>query len=230
MIRAIAIDDEPPALRVLEIFCQKVAFVDLQQTFTRPSEALAYLAAHPVDLVFVDIQMPTVGGVDLAKQLGPGRLVVFTTAHSQYAVEGFNLNAADYLLKPFTFQRFGQAMAKVQAQHTLLHAQPQDGPRHILIRADYQLHRVDLADILYIEGLDDYLKIYRVGQPPLVARLTMKAVAALLPPAEFVRVHRSYIVPLRLVSRRSGRVLQVGAVEVPIGASYEAEVSKLLRG
>jgi DNA-binding LytR/AlgR family response regulator len=221
MINAIAIDDEPPALKVVENFCQKVDFITLQKTFTHPNEALRYLKNFPVDLLFLDIQMPSMLGTDVVKAVEQGTKVIFTTAYSEYAVEGFNLNAVDYLLKPFTFDRFLQAINKANDQLHL--GQPSQNIElpHFFIRADYSLIKIVIADILFIEGLDDYLKIHLDHQKTIVARMTMKGILDKLPPNEFLRVHRSFIVPIPRIDSVRHKIIMIGDKEVPIGNSYE---------
>ncbi len=174
MIKAIALDDEPPALAVLENFCGKTPFIDLQKTFTKSDEALKYLRKYPVDLLFLDINMPSITGIDFHKKLPHKIMVVFTTAYSEYAVEGFNLRATDYLLKPFSFDRFSASMERVREQHELENQNA--AANYLFIRADYSLQKIPIADILFVEGLDDYLKIHIAGQRTVVARMTMKAI------------------------------------------------------
>lgn len=217
-IQAIAIDDELPALTLITNFCERIDNVRLQQTFNKPEEALQYMRQSPVDLLFLDINMPSITGTDLYRSMAQQPLVIFTTAHSEYAVEGFNLNAVDYLLKPFTFERFQQAVQKAQAQlQYQQHAQQQ-----LVLRIDYGLTRINLGDILYIEGLDDYLKIHLVQQSPLVIRMTMKVMLEKLPAHAFVRVHRSYIVPLSKIDQVRNKTIMIGTQEIPVGSSYEA--------
>lgn len=221
MIRAIAIDDEPPALRIIERFAANVPGLKLEQSFTKPGEALTYLRNNEVDLLFLDIQMPSVSGLHFYKHLPGEPMVIFTTGYSEYAVEGFNLQAVDYLLKPFTQARFEAAVEK--AKRTFEYKQQQDvsGQQFIQIRADYAVHRVALGDIRYIEGLDDYLKIHLEGAKPIVARMTMKAMVESLPDAAFMRVHRSYIIPLKKISMVRNKTIFIGDVQIPIGGSYE---------
>ena len=215
MIRAIALDDEPPALRVLSHFCQQVDLVDLQKTFTRTDEAQQYLTQFPVDLLFLDINMPYMSGIDFYKTIGTlsgqSTMVVFTTAYAEYAVEGFTLNAVDYLLKPFTYERFKQAVMKAQE---FLRWQQHSNPAeetYLYVRADYTLYKVTLSDILFIEGLDDYLKIHlQSSNRPIVARMTMKSMLEKLPQVDtpdgqFIRVHRSYIVPFNRIEGMRGK-------------------------
>ncbi|QDK80137.1 response regulator transcription factor [Spirosoma sp. KCTC 42546] len=241
MIRAIALDDEPPALRVLAHFCQQVDFIDLQKTFTRTDEALKYLEQFPVDLLFLDINMPSMSGIDFYKVIGSTSanesqplMVIFTTAYAEFAVEGFTLNAVDYLLKPFTFDRFLQAANKAADLYRWQQRSDKASEAYLYVRADYSLHKIALADILFIEGLDDYVKIHlrtdkdgrnQASVPrPLVARMTLKVMMERLPNHEFCRVHRSYIVPLTRIEAIRNKTILVAGHEIPIGSSYEADL------
>lgn len=223
MIKAIALDDEPPALEVIKSFCSKTDYIDLVKTFTRAEEAAKYLSNFPVDLLFLDINMPSISGIDFKKKIDPKTMVIFTTAYSEYAVEGFNLNAVDYLLKPYTPERFLQATEKAKAHYQFLHQNSASKPDHLLIRVDYSLVKVQLTDINFIEGLDDYLKIHLAGQKPIVTRMTMKAILEKLPQSDFVRVHRSYIVPLAKIESVRNKIIYVSDEEIPIGTSYESK-------
>lgn len=230
MIQAIALDDEPPALKVLENFCNQIESVQLQRTFTRPSEAMKYIRKFPVDLIFLDIQMPSLSGIDFCKELPPSTMVVFVTAHSEFAVEGFNLSALDYLLKPYTFDRFKQAMEKASEYYNFITERNSADVTYIFIRADYQLIKVNTSDILFVEGYDDYVKIVLKGDKTVVARMTMKAIQERLPSREFVRVHRSYIIPVNKIESIKNKVILIENKEIPIGNSYEANLQHLLDG
>jgi DNA-binding LytR/AlgR family response regulator len=227
MISAIAIDDEPPALKVLEVFCAKTDFIDLQKTFNKPAEAQKHLRKFPVDLLFLDINMPSINGLELHREISQDSMVIFTTAYSEYAVEGFNLNAVDYLLKPFTLKRFLQSMEKVKELYNFRKVKTKEGPQYLLVRADYSLVKIDLEDILFIEGLDDYLKIHLVNGKPVIARMTIKSVVEKLPSHLFIRVHRSYVVPLQKIASVRNKVIAIGTEEIPIGSSYEEIFLKL---
>lgn len=244
MIRAIALDDEPPALRVLTHFCKQIDFIDLQQTFFRTDEALRYLEQTPVDLLFLDINMPAMSGLAFHRAVPPQTMVVFTTAYAEYAVEGFNLNAVDYLLKPFTFERFLQATGRASDYYQFLHASRAVKPAYLYVRADYRLYKIDLADILFIEGLDDYLKIHLqpakadgTGTTPrrlVVTRMTMKAILQKLAETagageDFLRIHRSYIVPQSRIEAVRNKTVRVAGEDLPIGASYEVDFIKRFR-
>jgi DNA-binding LytR/AlgR family response regulator len=226
MIKAIAIDDEPPALKVIENFCSRTEDISLEKTFTMPAEALKHLRKFPADLVFLDIQMPSVNGLDFYKSIRQDTMVIFTTAYSEYAVEGFNLSAVDYLLKPFTFKRFQQAAAKAMDYYNYRKQGTSEASRYLFIRADYSLLKIALADIVYIEGLDDYLKIHLAGNSPVVARMTMKIMMEKLPGRDFVRVHRSYIIPFNRIESYRNKTIMIAGEEIPTGSSYEENFLK----
>lgn len=221
MIRAIALDDEPPALQVLEALCDQVEFIDLQKSFTKADEAMKYLRKFPVDLLFLDINMPSISGIDFYRNLPHKTMVIFTTAYSEFAVEGFNLNAVDYIMKPFSLSRFTQAVEKVRTQYNYQNQAAEQ--QFLFIRADYSLVKIPIADILFIEGLDDYLKIHIQNQKTVVARMTMKAILEKLPAAEFMRIHRSFIVPMSKIEKVRNKVVHIGDEEIPVSASYEKE-------
>lgn len=228
MINAIALDDEPLALTVIENFCTKIDYVQLQKAFTQPNEALKFLSKYPVDLLFLDIHMQSMSGIDLYKSIEQNTMVIFTTAYSEYAVDGFNLNAIDYLLKPFTFERFTQAVAKANEYFSF--RQNKDGePAYLFVRADYSLIKIDLEKIELIEGLDDYLKIHIKDKSPVVARMTMKNLIEKLPASKFVRVHRSFILPIRNIEIVRGKTIYLGEREIPIGASFEEAVFSVIK-
>lgn len=220
-LSAIAIDDEPPALSIISEFAAQCGLVDLQKTFTKPTEAIRHLKKFPVDLVFLDINMPSMSGLDLFKEIPESTQVIFTTAHAEYAVEGFNLKAADYILKPFSYERFVQAVEKVQQMSELMRSSEDKGSNHMLVRADYSLIKINYADIAYIEGLDDYIKIHLDTGKMVVARMTMKKILERLPNSAFFRVHRSFIVPLQKIQSVRNKQVCLATVQVPLGASYE---------
>jgi DNA-binding LytR/AlgR family response regulator len=224
MIRAIAVDDEPPALDVIQAFCAEIDFVELERTFTKPSEALRHLAKFPTDLLFLDINMPSITGLEFFKKAPPGIMVVFTTAYADYAVQGFDVGAVDYLVKPFTFERFKQAVHKAHDYQQL--RSDSSKTTSLFLRADYSLIKVELADIVYVEGVQDYVKIHLKDQKPLVVRMTMKAMCDKLPAAQFVRVHRSFIVPLSRIASVRNKMIDLQGVKIPIGPKYEAEFYK----
>jgi len=228
MIKAVAIDDEPIALKVIENFCKDIDFITLEKTFSEAKEGLKYLNKFPVDLLFLDIDMPQINGIDLYKQLNQDTMVIFITARPDYAVEGFNLMAIDYLLKPFSYERFLQAAKRANDLHHFNTQSEKGGDsKHLFIRADFSLVKVAIADILYIEALDDYLKIYIQDQKTLVARMTMKTILEKLPANKFIRVHRSFIVAVERIRALRAKTVLVDLVEIPLGGRYTEEVAKV---
>lgn len=226
MIKAIAIDDEPLALTILEHLCSKNTDVVLDKTFTSQQEALNYLEKFPVDLIFLDIQMPENDGVSFYKSIKSKPLVIFTTAFDSYAVEGFNVNAVDYLLKPIAYERFETAVEKVKKLKQLSVSRVEDP--FILIRADYKLNKIYLKSILFIEGLDDYIQIHMEGKSKIVARISMKNIMEQLPPADFIRIHRSFIIPVQRITSVQSKFIFINEQEYPIGETYKTNVLKLL--
>lgn len=227
MIHAIAIDDEPLALQVINHFCEKIDFIKLEKTFTKQNEAQKYINNYPVDLIFLDIQMPNKNGIDFYKILEKDIMVIFTTAFSEYAVEGFNLNATDYLLKPFSFERFETAVQKARNEYQFRHMT--NAQTHLMIRADYKLYRIEFEDIKYIEGLDDYIQIHLENKSKIVARFSMKNIISKLPENLFIRVHRSFIVPIKKVRTIQNKNLFIDDVSIPIGDTFKEDVQNLFQ-
>ena len=218
MIKAIAVDDEPPALEILENYCRRTEKVELMKVFTSTSRALEYLEQFSADLIFLDINMPSISGLEFAKRIPQQSMVIFTTSYTEYAVESYSLNAVDYLLKPYTFARFQQAIEKAEAVQRF---QQNDRQQYLILRVDYSLIRIALPDILFIEGLDNYLKVHVRNQGPIVVRMTMKALQEKLPENEFVRVHRSYIVAISKIGSIRNKMIFIGEEEIPLGTSHE---------
>ncbi len=226
MIKAIAIDDEPLALKVIEHFCASTDYLSLEKTFTKAGEAGRFLKKFPVDLIFLDIQMPGISGMDFYKTLSPAPLVIFTTAYSEYAVEGFNVNAIDYLLKPFSYERFQSATDKVVKE--LRNRQHTPEQNFLLIRADYKLHKIAFDDIILIEGLDDYIRIHLEGKPAITTRIPMKGMLEKLPANDFVRIHRSYIIPVKRIKTIYNKTVQIADFVIPVGDTYKDELNRFL--
>lgn len=226
MITAIAIDDEPPALQLLSHYCEKSESVDLKATFTSAEEALKYLKKFPIQLVFLDIQMPVMLGIDVCKRLSNEKVVIFTTAHSEYATQGFDLNIADYLLKPYSLERFNKAIQKAETQINNKLQNIEEESSFIMLRADYSLVKIQLKDILYIESIEDYSKIYFIDNTnPMIFRISLKSLVERLPDNVFMRVHRSYIVNNDKVEKiRSNTIYLKNNQEVPIGRLYKSDV------
>lgn len=227
MISAIAIDDELPALKIVEKFCKDSGKIELRQVFNKPNEAIEYLKSNSVDLLILDINMPSITGLDLYRGLTNPPAVIFTTAYAEYAIEGFHLNAIDYLLKPFTYERFITAIEK--AIILLKSKSPVSENSHLSIRADYALHKIPFDSIIYFEGYDDYVKIHIADQKTIVARVTMKSIMEKLDEKKFIRVHRSYIVAMDKIQSIKNKKIIVAGNEIPISNSYEEQLQLRIR-
>ena len=214
----IAIDDEPLALQLISQYCNKIPFLKLEKVFTNPDVAIEYLKTTTVDLLFLDIQMPDITGIQLYKNLEKKPMVIFTTAYKDYAIEGFNVDAIDYLLKPFEYDRFLKAVYKAKEYLEFLSSQDLQ-LNSLYIKVNYEMMKINLKDIDLIEALDDYIKIH-LKPSPVLTLMTLKTMQEKLPSKEFVRVHRSYIVPLHKVEKFSKNKLIVAGKEIPIGSSY----------
>lgn len=225
MINCIAIDDEPLALEILEAFCAKVPFLKLDKTFTDTKEAAKHLRRFPTDLLFLDIQMPDLNGMEFYKLHSPDKMVIFTTAFSEYAVEGFTLNALDYLLKPIEFTRFQQAVNKAQDYHHYLNRSTVTEEQHLFVRSEYNLVKIALPDIVFIETLDDYIKIHLSDRKPVLTKMNLKNVLDKLS-SDFIRVHRSYIVPMKRIVSVRGKFIHLDSKEIPIGVKFEEDFFK----
>jgi DNA-binding LytR/AlgR family response regulator len=223
MISCIAIDDEPLALQVVERFAAQVPFLRLEKTFTDTDEAAKHLRKFPADLLFLDIQMPDINGLEFYRRHAPDKMVIFTTAHSQFAVEGFNVSAIDYLLKPFEFSRFAQAAQKALDYFNYQHSQANSKQRFLFVRSEYSLVKIAFEDIEYIETLDDYLKIHVAGGKPVLTKMNLKNIQSRLDPQEFIRIHRSYIVPVNRIRSVRGKNVRLDELELPIGSTFEEE-------
>lgn len=230
MIKAIAIDDELPALKIIENFCEKTGLIELQKTFSMPNEALKHLSKFPTDLLFLDINMPAMSGIELYKSIEQNTMVIFTTAYSEFAVEGFNLNAIDYLLKPYTYERFLQAVNKANDNFGATSSTEKSMEQYLFVRADYSLIKIAINEIVLIEGLDDYLKIHLHNNPkPIVTRMTMKNIMEKLSSKEFIRVHRSFIIPFSKIENVRKKIITISGKEIPIGSSYEADFNAIFK-
>ena len=230
MIHCIAVDDEPLALELMESYISQVPGLELLETFSDAISAWGYLQKNPVDLVFLDIQMPDITGIQLAKSLNHRQpMVIFTTAYSKYAVDGFNVDALDYLLKPFDFNRFLEAVNKAKSYRSLSEStiNPAEDVA-IFVKSDYQNIRISTREILFIEGFDDYIRIHLDSGKSIFTLTSLKNILEKLPEGDFLRVHRSYIVPIRKVQRIYNQHIQLGEKEIPIGKSYVDSVKKFL--
>ncbi|RFS20608.1 DNA-binding response regulator [Chitinophaga silvatica] len=218
-IRCIVIDDEPPALQVMSRYIEQIPYLKLLRTFDDAVSATNYLQSKPVDLLFLDIHMPDINGMDLARNLCSSPMLIFTTAYKQYAYDGFELAAVDYLLKPIPFARFEKAVVKAQA--SFLQQQFPPAIEHIFVYSSYQHIKIPLHEIIYIESLEDYLRIHLATQPPVLTLMTLKKMQEKLPQERFKRIHRSYIVAVdKIRSVVSRKVKLQNTTELPVSDSY----------
>lgn len=228
MLQAIAIDDEPIALEVIKNLAAHVIFMELKACFTNAFEAAEYLQKSKTDLLFLDVKMPNISGIEFLRTLPNPPMVIFTTAYSEHAVQSFELDAIDYLLKPFSLPRFLKACNKALRQHELLtngNSASTDFSS-VFIKSGYEQVKVDLANILYAESAGNYMQ-FVLGDQTIVSRLTMSDVEALLPQSNFIRVHRSFVVAIRHVTKIDKNTVWIGKKEVPIGLAYADELEKL---
>ena len=256
MLRVIAVDDEPLALGQLEKYISKVPFLSLTAACHSAFEVREVLESGDVDAMFLDINMPDLSGMDLVRTLKRPPLVVFTTAYSEYAVEGFKVDAVDYLLKPFTLSEFVSSAEKlrtrfemIRAAGAVLSAKPASASRisdsnplasnastqstsedFVFFKADYKIIKVEVSDIVYVEGMSEYLKIYLASEPmPKVVLMSFSKLLEKLPATRFVRVHRSYVINLAKVQEvSSGIILMTGGKTIPIGDSYRSSLMNML--
>ena len=218
MITAIAIDDELPALEIIEVFCSKLDTIELKKVFLKTSEARYFLENNPIDLIFLDINMPAKSGVDFYKDLPQDSLVIFTTAYKEYAVESYEIGAFDYLLKPFSFERFKTSIDRVVERKK---TSQENDASFIYVKTDYGLVKVVFDDIIYLEGQDNYVKIYLENQKPLMIRITIKDIVEKLPQKNFCRIHRSNVISLKRITSYRNKVVKLGDIALPVGTTYE---------
>lgn len=232
-INCLAVDDEPPALTVLEQYITAVPGLELSGKCNNAVEAMEALQQHRIDLIFLDIQMPQLLGTDFIRTLKNPPKIIFTTAYRKFAVEGFELNAVDYLLKPISFERFIKAVNKVmdtrlvesvesQAEH-----KKEVGDHYLYFRSDRKMVKVSLEEILYVESLKDYIKVVTPTKS-IITKQSISSLEELLPNDKFIRIHRSFIISLNKIESYTSEMVEVAHKEFPISRMYKHEVGKLL--
>jgi two-component system LytT family response regulator len=222
-IRAAALDDEPIALEIIASLAAKVPFIDLLAGFVNAFDAVKYLEENPVDLIFLDIKMPDISGFDFLPLLSHKPLVIFTTAYSEHAVKSYELDAVDYLLKPFSVDRFSKACTRAAGMLEFRNQSLQPRPGFLFLKSGFGQVRVFFNDILFIESAGNYL-VFTLENERLIIRLTMKEVIQLLPGPDFLRVHRSFIVAKTKVGKIERQQLHLGKHIIPVGSLYAGEV------
>jgi len=230
-IICLAVDDEPPALEVLRKYIALVQSLELAGVCMDAIEAVNFLREHPVDLLFLDIKMPELLGTDLVRTLKNPPKVIFTTAYRKYAVEGFELDAVDYLLKPVSFDRFLKAVNKVM--HVSLNGSgpgndKKEADTSVYFRSDRRTVKVHLDDILYIESIKDYIKVVTIAQT-IITKQSISSMEESLPKEKFIRIHRSFIVSLSKIESYTCDLIWVGRTELPVSRMYRHEVEQVLK-
>lgn len=230
-LKCIAVDDEPPALELIEEYVSRIPELTLQHTFDDAVSAAEYLRNHPTDLLFMDINMPDITGIELVKALEDKPMVIFTTAYKKFAYEGFELEAIGYLLKPIDFGRFSKAVQKALEYNQYKKSAGNNQQGHLFVRSEYRVVKIDLDEIIYIESLEDYIKIHIANNKPILTLMPLKKVLEKLPPDKFKRIHRSYIVAVDKVRAVLNRKVQLSsAVELPVSESYTSFIDEWMKG
>jgi DNA-binding LytR/AlgR family response regulator len=225
-IKCVAIDDEPSALQLMKTYIEKTPSLQLVQVFEDAIRAAEFLRQYPVDLLFIDIQMPDTSGLDPVRTLENKPLIIFTTALRKFAFEGFELQTVDYLLKPVDFDRFTKAVAKAEEYYKFKHSDS-DENEYLYVYSDYKLLKIDLNDIEFIESLEDYVRIHLTHEKPVLSLMPLKRVLQKLPADKFQRVHRSYIVSVNKIKGVSNKQIILAEAQVPVSDSYLDVVRKL---
>lgn len=237
ILQAIALDDEPFALELLQDYASRLPFLKLVGCFTDPFEAMHQLKTQAIDLLFLDIQMPDLTGFQFLQSLqSQPAAVIFTTAYRQYALEGYNIDAIDYLLKPYDFQRFTKAVNKaadwlsVQQQPGSSQATEEKRPEFIFVKSEHQLVKVMLDDILWLEAWGDYVKVHTAPDKPLLTLTSLAVFAGVLPEDRFIRVHRSYMVSMARITLIQRNRIFIGEKNIPLGETYAEAFYRKLPG
>lgn len=232
MINAIAIDDEPLALQLVTGYIDKTPGLNLMGRFDNPLDAMDFIARENVDLIFIDIQMPDLSGLEFTRSMAKGPKVIFTTAYEKYALDGFKLDVVDYLLKPFSYEEFLKSVQKVQKLIKLEKGVPdqiESNNEFLFLKSDYKIKRINFNDILYIEGLKDYVKVYTQSSPkPVMSLTTMKLLESKLPESKFMRVHRSFIVNLERIDTIERSRIVFGKTYIPVSDQYKDKFQEFL--
>jgi two-component system, LytTR family, response regulator len=232
MIRCMAIDDEPLALELLEDNISKIPFLKLIAACDNAIDAMKIMQQESIDLIFLDIQMPGLTGLQFIQTMTVKPLIILITAYEKYALEGFNLDVTDYLVKPVSLDRFIKACTKAQQLFELKKKSKETGdtigPGYFFVNVDYSLVKVTMSDIIYIEGLKDYIRIHlKSTQRPIVTRMPMKTIEEQLPAAGFIRIHKSYIISIAFITAIRKSSVFIDALELPVSDTYRDAVNAL---
>lgn len=235
MIRTIAIDDEPLALQLVSSYIEKTPNLKLAGAFDNPIDAMEFLDKNEIDLIFLDIEMPDLNGLEFTRILANKPKIIFTTAYEKYALQGFKLDAIDYLLKPFSYEEFYKAADKAKKQIGYEQADKKgdevdSNHEFLFLKSEYKIRRINFNDIIYIEGLKDYVKVYLKDQPkPILSLSSLKALENKLPETKFMRVHRSFIVNLEKIETIERSRIVFGKVYIPVSDQYKETFQTFIR-
>jgi len=233
MIRVLALDDEPLALKLVTGYIKKTPFLELAGEFDNPISAMAFLEQESVDLIYLDIHMPDLSGTEFARTLNSNTKIIFTTAYEKYALEGFKLDAVDYLLKPFSYEEFLLASQKarkvIELEHKAAATSIEANSEFLFLKSDYKIRRINFNDIIYIEGLKDYIKVYLAGEKkPILSLSTLKNIEEKLPSSSFMRVHRSFIVNLNKIQTIERFRIIFDETLIPVSDQYKDKFQQFL--
>ena len=220
MINCIVVDTEENS-KLISQFCDGVQYISVQKTFTNTIEASRYISRNTIDLLFINTDFPTISGIEFYKNLNQNLLVVFVSNSKEFAADAFDLNAVDYLRLPFDLKRFSQTLNKANEIYQIRNKNSNSEEQFLQVRSEYSLVKIALVEIVYIETLDDYIKIHIQGKKPVLTLMSIKKALEKLPEKDFIRVHRSYIVPFNRIESVRGKIINLGITEIPIGKSHE---------
>jgi DNA-binding LytR/AlgR family response regulator len=220
MINCIVVDEFDVSDKISG-YCSDIQFINLQKIFTSTIEASRYLRKNQIDLIFLNTDYPNISGIEFYEALNQNILVVFISESKDHAIKAFDLNAVDYLLNSFDLKRFIQAINKVNELYIIRNQNSNAEEQFLQVRSEYSLVKIALVEIVYIETLDDYIKIHVQGKKPILTLMSIKKALEKLPARDFIRVHRSYIVPINRIESVRGKVINLGITEIPIGKSHE---------
>lgn len=230
MIRCVVVDDEPLAISLLHRYIRQYGGLEMLDGFTDAIESIQYINDHQVDILFLDILMPDITGIEVLRRLNKEPAVIFTSAHRDFALDGYEMGVVDYLLKPFSFDRFRKAVEKAT---DFIRAKEENNDNllpGVFVKSEYNLVKINFQDIIYIESMDDYIRIHLEGSRPVITLMSLKSFIEKLPPADFLRVHRRYIVAVKKISSVGGKKLLLkNEIEIPVGDTYR-QIIRAFRG
>ena len=227
-LKCVIIDDEPLAIELIKQYVEKFPSLEVTQTFLNAIAGVEYLRSEETDLLFLDIQMPDITGLQLLRSLNKPPMVIFTTAYSQFALNAFELDVLDYLLKPVEFDRFEKAVGKAFNYYKFKNGITNLITESIYVRSEYQMVKVELDKVEYIESLDDYIKIHFTDKSTVMTLMSLKKLQEKLTYDKFIRVHRSYLVNLSKIKTIVNRKIQLSHIEIPVGETYAKQLNELL--